>query len=101
MGFVLCSLVRCWAGKSMCASTSASLSSMNAPSSAFRAAKAPGPLAPELVGDVAQRLAGVGAVGLDERLPERGRSHALLALGHVGQGVPHPVHDPNTIDALR
>jgi hypothetical protein len=38
---------------------------------------------------------------LQERLAQRGRDHRLLALGHVGERVPHPVHDPNAIDAVR
>jgi hypothetical protein len=48
-----------------------------------------------------QRLAGLGMVGLEESLTERGRDHALLALGDVSQGIPHPMDDPYAIDAVR
>lgn len=51
-----------------------------------------GPFGAQLVSDVAERLAGSGAIGLDERLPERGRDHALLALGDVCLGVAHPMN---------
>ena len=40
-------------------------------------------------------------VGLQEGLTERRGDHGLLALGHVGERVPHPMHDANTIDAIR
>jgi hypothetical protein len=38
---------------------------------------------------------------LQERLPERGGHHRLLALGHVGQRAPDPMHDPNAIRVVR
>jgi len=50
------------------------------------------PLHPQLVGDVTQGLARGRTVGLDERLAQGCRDHALLALWHVGQGVAHPMH---------
>src|SRR5215203_3690825 len=50
------------------------------------------PFGSELVGDMAQRLAGADTIRLNERLAECGRRHALLDLGHVGQRVAHPVH---------
>ena len=51
----------------------------------------PGPFGAELVGGVAQCLAG-GAIELDEGLTQRGRDHALLALADIGLGVAHPVN---------
>jgi len=39
-----------------------------------------GPLGSELVGDMAQRLAGAGTVRLDERLAQPRQDHVLLAL---------------------
>jgi hypothetical protein len=32
-----------------------------------------GPFGPKMVGDMPERLGGAGAIGLDERLPKRGR----------------------------
>ena len=37
-------------------------------------------------------FAGALAVGLIERLPDRGGDHGVLALRHMGEGVAHPVH---------
>jgi hypothetical protein len=45
----------------------------------------------ELIGHLLPDLAGRVLVGLRERLAERGGAHAVLALGHVGERVPHPV----------
>ena len=50
------------------------------------------PLAAELVGDVAQCLAGGGAIGLDERLAQSSGGHALLCFRDMGKGVAHPVN---------
>lgn len=48
-------------------------------------------LGPDLVGDPAQRACSAGAVGLKAGLAQRGRGHVLLAVGHMGQDVAHPV----------
>ena len=61
----------------------------------------PGPARPELVGHLPPDLAGAVLVGLEGRLPKGGRGHGLLPLGHVGERVAHPVHDPNAVDAVR
>jgi hypothetical protein len=29
------------------------------------------------------------------------RGHGLLGAADMGQGIPHPMHDPNAIDVLR
>jgi hypothetical protein len=50
---------------------------------------------------LAPDLARVRLIGLQEGLAQGGGDHRLLPFGHVGQGVAHPVHDPNAIDALR
>jgi site-specific DNA recombinase len=50
-----------------------------------------GPAGPELVGDLAPGLARRILVGLEESLAQGGGDHGVLALGHVGQGIPHPV----------
>jgi hypothetical protein len=50
-----------------------------------------GPAGAELIGHLPPDLAGRVLVGLQERLAERGGDHAVLALGHVGERVPHPV----------
>src|SRR5690242_9202832 len=47
---------------------------------------------PQLVSDMAQRLAGLRPIRLDERLAQCGRHHALLGLRHIGQRIPHPVN---------
>ena len=54
------------------------------------------PLAAELVGDVAERLAGGDTIRLNERLSERRGRHALLRLRDVGQRVAHPM-DPTPL----
>jgi hypothetical protein len=59
------------------------------------------PAGPELVGHLPPDLVRARLVGLQERLAQRRGDHRLLALAHVRQGAPHPVHDPNAIDALR
>ena len=41
---------------------------------------------------MAQGLAGRRAIGLDERLAERGRDHVLLGFRDVGLGVAHPMN---------
>ena len=51
-----------------------------------------GPARPELVGDVAPGLMRGRGVGLQESLADRGGDHGVLAPGHVGQGVAHPMH---------
>src|ERR1700720_915169 len=50
------------------------------------------PFLPQLVGDVAQHLAGLGPIGLQKRLAQRGGNHALLGLGDIGEGIAHPMH---------
>jgi hypothetical protein len=40
-------------------------------------------------------------IGLQKGLADRGGDHGVLSLGHVRQGVSHPMHDPNAIDRLR
>ena len=61
----------------------------------------PGPARPEPVGHLPPHPPGAVLAGLEGRLPKGGRGHGLLPLGHVGERVAHPVHDPNAIDALR
>ena len=63
--------------------TSVSLSSMNARASAISAA---------LVRHVTQRLAGLCAIRLDERLAQCRRHHALLGLRYIRQRIPHPMN---------
>src|SRR5262249_59858449 len=43
-------------------------------------------------GDMAQYLAGVGPVGLQESLAQRRRHHALLGLGDISKSIAHPMH---------
>ena len=50
-----------------------------------------GPTRPELVGDLPPGLASGVGVGLEEGLAQGGGDHGVLALRHVGQGVPHQV----------
>src|SRR5215471_18120572 len=50
------------------------------------------PFRPQLVGDVAQHLAGLGPVGLQESLAQRRRYHALLSFGDIGKSIAHPMH---------
>ena len=50
------------------------------------------PFLPQLVGHVAQRLAGLCAIQLDARLAQRGCHHALPGLRHIGQRIPHQVN---------
>jgi hypothetical protein len=50
-----------------------------------------GPAGAQLVGNVPPGLGGAGVVGPDEGLPDRGRNHGVLALGHVSERVPHEV----------
>src|SRR5215472_1607665 len=50
------------------------------------------PFRPQLVGDVAQHLAGLGPVGLQESLAQRRRDHALLSFGDIGKSIAHPMH---------
>ena len=59
-----------------------------------------GPAHPQLVGDMAPRLVRGRGIGLQKGLADGGGDHGVLALGHVRQGVAHPVHDPNAIDRL-
>jgi hypothetical protein len=60
-----------------------------------------GPAGAELVGDVAPGLPGAVLIGLQEGLAQRRGDDRLLPLACVSQGVPHPMHDPNAIDAVR
>ena len=60
-----------------------------------------GPARAALIGDLAPGLAGGREIGLQEGLAQRRRHHRVLALGNVGQGASQPMHDPNTIDAVR
>jgi hypothetical protein len=60
-----------------------------------------GPAWAELVGELPPSLPGGFLVRLPEGLAQGGRHHRMLAFGHVGESVAHPVHDPNAIDALR
>src|SRR5262249_30485123 len=85
-GLVLCNLLRCGSGKSRYDSTSVSLSSINDQRGKLR------PFRPQLVGDVAQHLAGLGPVGLQESLAQRRRYHALLSFGDIGESIAHPMH---------
>ena len=41
---------------------------------------------------MAQHLAGLGPVGLQEGLTQRSCRHALLGFGDIGQGIAHPMH---------
>src|SRR5262245_50614795 len=50
------------------------------------------PFLPQLIGNVAQHRAGLGAIRLQERLPQRRRHHALLGLRDIGESVAHPMH---------
>ena len=45
------------------------------------------PFSPQLVGDVAQRGAGLGAIGLDERLAQGGGHHRLLRLADIDRAL--------------
>jgi len=49
------------------------------------------PFRPQLVGDMAQHLAGLGPVGLQESLAQRRRYHALLSFGDIGKSIAHPM----------
>lgn len=51
-----------------------------------------GPPRPQLVGDAPPGPDRGGMLVLEEGLADRGCHHGLLALGHVGEGVPHEVH---------
>jgi hypothetical protein len=51
-----------------------------------------GPFRPQLVGDVAQHRAGLGPIGLQKRLPQCRRYHALLGPGDIGESIAHPMH---------
>ena len=55
------------------------------------------PALAQLVGDVAHGLAGVRVVELGKRLTQGSRHHVLLAVGHVGLRVSHPV-DPGAVE---
>ena len=50
-----------------------------------------GPARPELIGDVPPGLMRGLGIGLQEGLADRGGDHGVLALGHVRQGVAHPM----------
>ena len=50
------------------------------------------PARPELLGDGPPSLVRGLGVGLQESLADRGGDHGVLTLGHVRQGVAHPVH---------
>ena len=89
IGFVLCSLVRCWRGNGhVGASTSCSLASMRSASflaSAGRSCSA----------DLAPGFAGMGAVGLIEGLSDGSGDDSMLTTARTwapqGGGVAHPV----------
>lgn len=46
----------------------------------------------QLLGHLAPSFAGMGAVGLIEGLPDRGRDDGVLTSGDMSEGVPHPMH---------
>jgi len=50
------------------------------------------PARSELIGNMAPGLVRSLAVGLQKGLADRGGNHGVLALGHVRQGVAHPMH---------
>ena len=76
----------------MYASTSASLSSMNAPSL--------GHFVRSWSATWRRVWLALGRSGWMKAW-RSGGDHGVLAFWHVRQGVAHPVHDPNAIDALR
>ncbi len=55
----------------------------------------------QLVGDMSPGLMRRRGIGLQKGLVDRGGNHRVLPLGHMRQGIAHPVHDPNAIDRLR
>ena len=51
-----------------------------------------GPARAQLVGDMPPGLMRRGGIGLQKGLADRGGDHRVLSLGHVRQGVSHPMN---------
>ena len=51
-----------------------------------------GPTRPQLIGDMPPGLPRRLGIGLQEGLADCGGNHGVLALGHVRQGVAHPMN---------
>jgi hypothetical protein len=50
------------------------------------------PTRPQLIGNVAPGLMRGLGIGLQKGLADRGGDHGVLAFGHMGQGVAHPMN---------